>query len=513
MGRRQRHGGWILIGGLLAGAVSIAGLAGHASPPTASSPEAPPITSRLEGPWPPAKVLAADPSSVAAPEPLAAAVAAASCPAASPGVHHFAPGAGKTVALTFDDGPGISTEAMMTILEDAGVAATFFNIGVNESVRPALVRAEASQGFLLGNHSWSHPDFTTLSATAQASEMDRASAQQSSLVGAPPCFFRPPYGAYNSTTLSLAQARDLEVWNWSVDTEDWKAGGSASSFWVNRIIDLAETGGSQSHPVVLMHNMPGGSPATVAALPSIITFYRDRGYVFVDLNGTVADRPVTGDWDGNGTTTPGVVRGNTWYLRNANTSGGASVTFSFGRASDRAVTGDWNGDGTNTPGVVRGNTWYLRNANSGGPADAVISFGRSTDRVVTGDWDGNGTTTPGVVRGNTWYLRNTNAGSAATASLSFGRTTDRPVTGDWDGNGTTTPGVVRGNTWFERSTNDASATTVSLTYGIGTDRPRHCARPRLVRAQYKHQRRSKHHLHIRPLSSPRPSAARSAPKC
>ena len=67
---------------------------------------------------------------------------------------------------------------------------------------------------------------TTLTAAGQAAEMDNATAEQASVVGRAPCFFRPPYGAYNSTTLSLAQARRMAVFNWSVDTEDWKAEGS-----------------------------------------------------------------------------------------------------------------------------------------------------------------------------------------------------------------------------------------------------------------------------------------------
>jgi hypothetical protein len=179
----------------------------------------------------------------------------------------------------------------MDILEDAEVAATFFNVGVNEAVRPEIVRAQASRGFLLGNHTWTHPDMATLPETAQAREMDDAIAGQTSLVGAPPCDFRPPYGSYNETTLSLAQARGMNVWNWSVDTEDWKARGSDDPFWVDRIVDLAKAGGRQTNPVVLMHNMPAGSPATVAALPAIIDFYRDRGYTFVDLAGRVAGRP------------------------------------------------------------------------------------------------------------------------------------------------------------------------------------------------------------------------------
>jgi peptidoglycan-N-acetylglucosamine deacetylase len=74
------------------------------------------------------------------------------------------------------------------------------------------------------------------------------------------------------------------VWVWSVDTQDWMARGSGSSFWISRIIRLAEReGGALRHPVVLMHNQPAGNPATVAALPVIIRFFRSHGYRFVRL--------------------------------------------------------------------------------------------------------------------------------------------------------------------------------------------------------------------------------------
>jgi hypothetical protein len=127
-----------------------------------------------------------------------------------------------------------------------------------------------------------------LSASAQAAKMNRTSAEQKSLVGSPPCAFRPLYGYpdYNSTTLRLAQQRRMKVWLWSVDTEDWKANGSSSQYWVDRIIRVAEQeGGALRHPVVLMHNAPSGDPATARALPTIINFFRSRGYAFVDLLG------------------------------------------------------------------------------------------------------------------------------------------------------------------------------------------------------------------------------------
>lgn len=77
----------------------------------------------------------------------------------------------------------------------------------------------------------------------------------------------------------------MTVYTWSVDTQDWMANGSGSQYWVDRIIALGTSGGSQTHPVILMHNQAIAMPATVAALPSIIAFYRARGYTFVDLAG------------------------------------------------------------------------------------------------------------------------------------------------------------------------------------------------------------------------------------
>ena len=216
--------------------------------------------------------------------PEAAAPAAVVCPAAPYGPLRYAPGSGRTVALTFDDGPGGSTAAILAVLASYGVPATFFNIGTNMAARPALARQEAAAGYVLGDHTWDHPNMALLSAGSQSAELDRMTAEQHTLLGTMPCLFRPPYGDYNSTTLTLAQQRRMTLWLWSVDTQDWMANGSGSSYWVQRIIRLAETeGGQLSNPVVLMHNAPAGDPATVSALPTIIQFFRSRGYTFVAL--------------------------------------------------------------------------------------------------------------------------------------------------------------------------------------------------------------------------------------
>jgi peptidoglycan-N-acetylglucosamine deacetylase len=213
----------------------------------------------------------------------------AGCGTAPYGANFYAPdlGSRKTVALSFDDGPGPMTGEIISVLRRYGVPAAFFNIGQNAATYPALVREETADGYLVGNHTWNHPDMRLLPASTQAAELDEASAEQMRLIGQSPCAFRPPSGDYNATTLSLARQRGMKVWIWSVDTEDWKAEGSSSSYWVNRIITLAESeGGSQRHPLILMHNAPSGDPATLRALPAIIRYFRSHGYTFVSLTGS-----------------------------------------------------------------------------------------------------------------------------------------------------------------------------------------------------------------------------------
>jgi lysophospholipase L1-like esterase len=186
------------------------------------------------------------------------------------------------------------------------------------------------------------------------------------------------------------------------------------------------------------------------------------GEVVSFFYGRATDLPVVGDWDGDGTDTVGVRRANQWLLRTTNTAGNANLAFAYGRASDVPVVGDWDGNGTDTVGVRRANQWLLRTTNTAGNANLAFAYGRTTDLPVVGDWDGNGTDTVGVRRANQWLLRTTNTAGNANLAFAYGRTTDLPVVGDWDGNGTDTIGIYRNGTWYLRTTNTTG--NANLTY-------------------------------------------------
>jgi hypothetical protein len=148
-----------------------------------------------------------------------------------------------------------------------------------------------------------------------------------------------------------------------------------------------------------------------------------------------------------GSTTVGVYRATTgaFYLKNSNAAGNADMSFIYGNPStDKPLVGDWTGQGKNTVGVYRATTgaFYLKNTNAAGNADMSFIYGDpKTDIPLVGDWTGqtNSTTgapidTVGIYRKTTgaFYLKNSNAAGNADMSFVYGNpSTDTPLVGDW----------------------------------------------------------------------------------
>src|SRR5689334_8030205 len=81
---------------------------------------------------------------------------------------------GRTVALTFDDGPHAQwTPGLLKLLEKLGVPATFFVVGEKVDQHPELVRLEHAEGFEVENHSYTHPNMTSLTPLEMGSEIRR----------------------------------------------------------------------------------------------------------------------------------------------------------------------------------------------------------------------------------------------------------------------------------------------------------------------------------------------------
>jgi endo-1,4-beta-xylanase len=194
---------------------------------------------------------------------LAAAVVA--MPAVAPAASAAGCGAGY-VGLTFDDGPnGGTTTQLLNALRSAGARATFFNIGSKVRQNPASARSQVDAGMWVGNHSWSHPHLTRMSAAQISSELGQTQSAVQQATGQTPRLFRPPYGETNSTVRSVAGQFGLTEVLWSVDSQDWNGAGTS------QIVQAAAR--LQPGGVILMHD---GYQATINAIPQIVANLNSR---------------------------------------------------------------------------------------------------------------------------------------------------------------------------------------------------------------------------------------------
>ncbi len=191
---------------------------------------------------------------------------------------------GHDVALTFDDGPGPYTPAVLSVLERYDVHATFFAIGKMERYFSASTVREIEDGDEIGDHTETHPMLAQLSAHDQREEIFEQMIRVETLGARRPTLFRPPYGSFDATTFAQLKRLHLLMVLWSVDTSDYQQPG------VPAIVASALQG---AHPgaIILMHDGGGVRTQTIEALPIIIRELRARGYHLVTVPQLLADDP------------------------------------------------------------------------------------------------------------------------------------------------------------------------------------------------------------------------------
>ena len=187
--------------------------------------------------------------------------------------------AGKTIALTFDDGPGPYTAQLLDILDQHGAKATFFLIGSKVSAQADVLRRMHSRGHQLGNHSWSHPELPKLPVDQIAGEIDRTNEAIRQATGVKPSILRPPYGAVNSAVLEQLRLRGMSSILWSVDTRDWADRNSD-------IVCSRAVAGAHPGAIILMHDI---HQTSVNAVPCILNALKQQGYSFVTVQGLIGN--------------------------------------------------------------------------------------------------------------------------------------------------------------------------------------------------------------------------------
>jgi peptidoglycan-N-acetylglucosamine deacetylase len=175
-----------------------------------------------------------------------------------------------TVSLSFDDGPDpVFTPAVLETLRRWDARASFFVIGEKVAQHPEIVRETITQGHAVGNHTWSHPDLTTLSPAEVRTELARTSAAISAAIGESPTTWRPPFGDWDDDVLAEAedQGMSMVLWDDATDSNDWRGRTPA------QIVDVV-VGNATDGSTILMHDRLQN---TVDALPLVLLGLNEKG--------------------------------------------------------------------------------------------------------------------------------------------------------------------------------------------------------------------------------------------
>lgn len=181
----------------------------------------------------------------------------------------------KLVALTFDDGPWPDTLAVLEVLRQYGVQATFFWVGLHLQKRPEIAQQVVAEGHAIGNHTWSHRN-TPMTPEEAGEEIERTSALIQQITGLTTSLFRPPGGRLHNGLADYALRQGYTVVQWSVLSEDTQAQGAATI--VDNVLRNVKPGS-----IILLHDGGGDRSQTVVALHSILPALQAQGYRFVTV--------------------------------------------------------------------------------------------------------------------------------------------------------------------------------------------------------------------------------------
>ncbi len=186
----------------------------------------------------------------------------------------------KEVYLTFDDGPStVVTSRILDVLEEENVKATFFIVSDRVSKREEVLKRIATNGHTLGVHSASH-DYSRIYASDAALLKDISTCADCifRITGTTPHVYRFPGGGLKDLAhkQALVEAQGYRVVKWNAVCGDEEIPHASPK----RLLEETIATSRGKHSVVLLLHDSAPHKATAEALPAIISYFRDNGYLF-----------------------------------------------------------------------------------------------------------------------------------------------------------------------------------------------------------------------------------------
>lgn len=181
----------------------------------------------------------------------------------------------KVVYLTFDDGPSSSTMELLNVLKEYEMKATFFMLSPYVKQYPDPVRQMVFDGHAVALHGVTH-DKKKFYRTPQSplNEMLESQKTVKAVTGVKTFLIRTPYGSMpylNSDQRSLLKQNGFKLWDWNVDSEDWKL---RDDRYVTNTIQQLERRRLEPSSVILLHE----KETTVKYIRHLLNYLSEQGY-------------------------------------------------------------------------------------------------------------------------------------------------------------------------------------------------------------------------------------------
>jgi peptidoglycan-N-acetylglucosamine deacetylase len=202
------------------------------------------------------------------------------------------------IALTFDDGPDRRfTPAILQVLREKHVTATFFVTGLAVYDSPRLLERVYADGHEIGNHTYTHTDLEEMSSSQLRLELTLTQRLIQARLGVNTRFFRPPYGVDDQVLspgglerLRSVQQLGYRIVGSQIDANDWGDEDHDAPPTADEIVDsvLGQARARDGH-IVLMHDGGGDRRSTIQALPRIIDGLRAEGFELVPVSALLGE--------------------------------------------------------------------------------------------------------------------------------------------------------------------------------------------------------------------------------
>lgn len=183
----------------------------------------------------------------------------------------------SAVALTIDDGPDPRwTPAVLALLAQNRVKATFSIVGIHAVRYPGLVQRMAAAGHGICNHTMTHPQPFVARTWAQIdNEVVQGTMAIYRTTGRLPGVFRAPGGEWNEFVFQSCARMGQTPIDWDVDPQDWRLPGA--QIIAQRLL------AARPGDILLCHDGGGDRSETVKALQTVLPALKGRGLTFVTL--------------------------------------------------------------------------------------------------------------------------------------------------------------------------------------------------------------------------------------